>query len=152
MKPSPETIERALELNFEPPLDEGIRDIVHVLIANGVEAFESCEGGRGHSYAEPTVRFLGSSGEGFSALSVALDHALPVKELSRSWEIVDKAISGPCWVLTFWPPKDSQQWHDRDTTARYAAQASARANPGQKLVQADYRPWLFRRVQSLQRG
>ena len=49
---------RAWELDFEPPLDEGIRDIVFTLIAHGVETCESyqCDG---HAYHDPTVRFEG---------------------------------------------------------------------------------------------
>jgi hypothetical protein len=57
--PDPTVIQNAKELCFEPPLDEGIREFVVILIANGVETFESCEGGRGHCYAEPTIRFRG---------------------------------------------------------------------------------------------
>ena len=40
-------------------LDEGIREAVAVLVANGVETFESCEGGPGHAFPEPTIRFEG---------------------------------------------------------------------------------------------
>jgi hypothetical protein len=120
-RPDPETLQRARDLFFEPPLDEGIQEIVVILVANGVETFESCEGGRGHSYACPTVRFEGSSSEGLRALSVALAHGLPVAELRRGWGIRDGLIHGPWWEMTFIPPRDSQQWLDRDTTARYAA-------------------------------
>src|SRR5690349_7013113 len=94
-RPDPETIQRGRELFFEPPLDEGIRDIVMVLVANGVETFESCEGGRGHSYPCPTVRFEGATSEGLRALSVALAHGLPVSELRRGWAIRDGLIHGP---------------------------------------------------------
>src|SRR6202171_2862723 len=79
-RPDPESVQRAKELHFEPPLDEGIRDIVITLVANGVETFESCEGGRGHSFPEPTVRFEGSSSEGLRELSVALENGLQVSE------------------------------------------------------------------------
>src|ERR1700736_4764493 len=71
LRPDPENLHQAKELIFEPPLDEGIREIVVTLIANGVEAFESCEGGRGHSFPCPTVRFEGSASEGLRASSVA---------------------------------------------------------------------------------
>jgi hypothetical protein len=50
-------LRRAKDLVFEPPLDEGVREIVVTLIANGVEAFESCEGGDGHAFPWPTVQF-----------------------------------------------------------------------------------------------
>jgi hypothetical protein len=121
LRPDPANLERAKEGIFEPPLDEGIRDIVQTLLANGVETFESCEGGRGHSFTEPTVRFEGSSSEGLRALSVALENGLQVSELRRSWGIVDGMIHGPWWVMTFHPPRNSPQWAERDTAERYAA-------------------------------
>jgi hypothetical protein len=49
-------------------LDPGVRRYVDVLDAAGVETYESCEGGEGHSYAEPAVRFYGERGQGFRAL------------------------------------------------------------------------------------
>jgi hypothetical protein len=101
LRPDPESIQRARDLIFDPPLDEGIREIVHTLASNGVETFESCEGGSGHSFPEPTVRFEGSAGEGLRALSVALDHRLPVFRLRRSWGIIDGVIHGPWWEMTF---------------------------------------------------
>ncbi len=101
LRPDPESIQRARELYFEPPLDEGIRGIVHILVSNGVETFESCQGGPGHSFPEPTVRFEGSSGEGLRALSVALDHGLSVFRLRRAWGVIDGMIHGPWWEMTF---------------------------------------------------
>jgi hypothetical protein len=101
LRPDPECIQRGQALIFEPPLDEGIREIVITLASNGVETFESCQGGLGHSFAEPTVRFEGSAGEGLRALSVALDHALPVFRLRRAWGVVDGLIHGPWWEMTF---------------------------------------------------
>jgi hypothetical protein len=103
---------------FDPPLDGGIQEIVLTLVANGVETFESCEGGKGHSFPEPTVRFEGDSSEGLRALSVALAHNLPVARLRRVWGIIDGAIHGPWWEMTFIPPKDSVLWEDRNTAAR----------------------------------
>jgi hypothetical protein len=125
-RPDPTVIQNAKDLCFEPPLDEGIREFVITLIANGVETFESCEGGRGHCYAEPTIRFEGDSSEGLRALSVALAHGMPVKQLKRSWGVLEKMVHGPWWELVFYPPKDSPQWDDRETTVRYAAQRDAR--------------------------
>ena len=57
---------------FDPPLDVGIECEVMVLRDAGVEMFESCEGGPGHAYPEPTVRFHGSPAEGYRATAVAL--------------------------------------------------------------------------------
>ena len=121
LRPDPQNLENAHNGKFDPPLDEGIRDIVLTLLVNGVETFESCEGGKGHSFPEPTVRFEGSSAEGLRALSVALANGLPVSQLRRVWGVVDGMIHGPWWVMTFHPPKDSPQWTERDTAARYAA-------------------------------
>ena len=120
LRPDVDSLQRAKDLYFEPPLDEGIREIVTVLVANGVETFESCEGGAGHSYPWPTVRFEGSSSEGLRALSVAIAHGLPVDNLRRAWGVIDGLIHGPWWEMTFIPSKDSPLWADRDTTKRYA--------------------------------
>ncbi len=122
LRPDPTNLKCAKELHFEPPLDEGIREIVIILVENGVETFESCQGGRGHSYPWPTIRFEGSSSEGLRALSVALSYGLPVDQLRRTWGLIDGSIHGPWWEMTFLPPKNSRLWADRDTTARYAKQ------------------------------
>jgi hypothetical protein len=118
-------VQRAREMRFDPPLDEGIREIVVVLVGNGVETFESCEGGRGHCFPEPTVRFEGDSSEGLRALAVALENGLPVARLRRVWGVIDGQIHGPWWEMTFWPPKGSAQWADRDTAARCATKRNA---------------------------
>ena len=117
-RPDPEALQRAKEHHFDPPLDEGIREIVTMLVANGVETFESCEGGRGHSFPEPTVRFEGGASEGLRAVSVALENGLPVRRLRQVWGFENNAIHGPWWEMTFIPPRDSLQWEDRDTTKR----------------------------------
>jgi hypothetical protein len=82
-------------------LDAGIRAYVETLAAEGVETFESCEGGEGHSMPEPTVKFYGEQGAGFHALAVALEHGLPVLDLRRSWMIIAGEPTGPYWELTF---------------------------------------------------
>lgn len=40
-------------------LDNGISAVVIFLNRHGIKTFESCEGGDGHAFAEPTVRFFG---------------------------------------------------------------------------------------------
>src|SRR5580704_4865893 len=72
-----------------------------LLVKNGVEAFESCEGGEGHAFYEPTVRFHGSHAEGFRALAIALQHGLKVCELRRYYSIEDGEPVGPHWEMTF---------------------------------------------------
>jgi hypothetical protein len=88
---------------YDPPLDTGIRNIVTVLVASGIETFESCEGGPGHAYPEPTVRFHGDQSEGYRALSVALRAGLSVSELRRVWPVIESEPTGPWWELTFRP-------------------------------------------------
>jgi hypothetical protein len=90
-------------LVFDPPLDSGIRNAVEVLASAGVETFESCEGGDGHAYLEPTVRFHGGRPEGLRALSVAMQAGLRVSALRRVWPIQDGEPIGPWWEMTFTP-------------------------------------------------
>lgn len=85
----------------ESGIDEGIEHYVNVLQAEGIETCQSCEGGAGHSYPEPTVDFRGDQGEGPRAVAVALTHGLPILELRRTWEIRDGEMVGPLWALTF---------------------------------------------------
>ncbi len=87
--------------DFDSPLDPGISEIVLVLRRGGVETFESCQGGEGHAFPEPTVRFHGEMPEGMRALSVALYARLPVRELRRQWPIIEGEPTGPWWVMTF---------------------------------------------------
>ena len=82
-------------------LDAGIARYVEVLREAGVETFESCQGGAGHAYTEPVVRFFGDRGEGLRALGVALTHGFPVSDLRRFWQITDGEPSGPYWELSF---------------------------------------------------
>jgi len=82
-------------------MDPGIVRAVSALQAAGVETFESCQGGTGHAFHEPTVRFHGSQAEGFRALSVATEAGLIVDALRRVWTVLDGEPTGPCWELTF---------------------------------------------------
>lgn len=87
---------------YDPPLDPGIARAVEILNQAGVETYESCEGGVGHTYLEPAIRFHGVRSEGFRALAVALQNKLPVWELRRVWMIVDGEPTGPKWELAFY--------------------------------------------------
>lgn len=84
-------------------LDPGIARYVDVLDAAGIETYESCQGGEGHSYPEPAVRFHGERGQGFRALAVALQHGLPVRAVRRIWTVdEDGHPHGPHWEMSFW--------------------------------------------------
>ncbi|MDH5573360.1 MAG: hypothetical protein OEY89_16475 [Gammaproteobacteria bacterium] len=91
--------------SFEPdidmPIDAGIRNYVLILRSEGIETFESCEGGAGHVFAEPTVRFFGSQSEGYLAFSIAVKHGLPVISLRRYYSVSDNQLEGPWWEICF---------------------------------------------------
>jgi hypothetical protein len=92
----------AFQPRVEKQLDSGIRRQVLVLRSAGIETFESCEGGEGHAFHEPTVRFHGDASEGFRALAVALRHNLKVSELRRYYSVQDGEPHGPYWEITFY--------------------------------------------------
>lgn len=82
-------------------LDKEVKEIVDILRGEGVETIQSCSGKPGHPLPECTVTFCGGQAEGLRALSVALQRGLPVWSLYRTWDIVDKEITGPLWKLVF---------------------------------------------------
>jgi hypothetical protein len=83
------------------PLDAGIEQAVHALRAAGIETYESCEGGPGHVFAEPTIRFTGQPSEGYRAVALALEQGLPVYALKRVWTIEAGELTGPVWEIVF---------------------------------------------------
>jgi hypothetical protein len=89
------------KMEFDPPLDAGIVREVETLCGNGIETYESCEGGVGHCFPEPTVRFHGERSEGFKALAIALQNDLKPSNLRRFWDIIDGEPVGPHWEMTF---------------------------------------------------
>lgn len=86
---------------FEPPLDPKIAEYVEILRGCGVETYESCQGGEGHAYLEPTVRLDGDLGSGFYALSIAQMYRMPIVQLRHVWRILDHAPRGPNRELVF---------------------------------------------------
>ena len=92
---------------YDPPLDVGIAQEVETLRAAGVETFESCQGGSGHAYPEPTVRFYGDPAEGFRALAAAIKGGLRVAAIRRAWPVIEGEPTGPWWEMTFHPTKGS---------------------------------------------
>jgi hypothetical protein len=82
-------------------IDPGIAEAVSILQQSGVETFESCEGGSGHAFPEPTIRFYGTPAAGPRALAVCMDHGLPVMALRRVWYMENHELTGPNWELTF---------------------------------------------------
>lgn len=83
-------------------LDPGIRKAVEILQASGIETFESCEGGNGHAFTEPTVRFHGTPEAGWHALGICLSYGLPILCLRRVWYVLDSnEPTGPKWEIVF---------------------------------------------------
>lgn len=94
---------------FHPPLDDGIKKYVTVLRKAGIETFNSCEGGKGHSCAQPTVLFHGDYLEGHRAMGIALQHDLPVASVARIWTNIDGEPTGPEWQMVFWKKAGTQR-------------------------------------------
>ncbi|WP_341022307.1 hypothetical protein [Brevundimonas diminuta] len=84
-------------------MDPGIRPYVDALRAEGFETFESCQGGKGHAYPEPTIRFHGDRSEGMRALAFVQQRGLPVTAVHRTWPVIDGEPTGPWWDMTFAP-------------------------------------------------
>jgi hypothetical protein len=85
-------------------LDPGIREAVRRLRDVGVETFESCQGGPGHAYPEPTVRFHGDRTEGFRAVAAVMGKFdLRPVALRRLWQVSDGELAGPYWEIAFAP-------------------------------------------------
>lgn len=67
--------------NFSFPKDEIDRLIlpaVEILNKHGFKTFESCQGGDGHCFPEPTVRFEGSEFDLIRAHEICEYYGLPV--------------------------------------------------------------------------
>lgn len=83
-------------------IDAGICREVRILWEGGVETFESCEGGKGHSFPEPTVRFHGDRSDGFRVVAIALQAGLKVSALRRYYDVRDGELHGPYWEMVFY--------------------------------------------------
>jgi hypothetical protein len=96
------TARESFEAGLDMALDSGIRSYVLALQEGGVETFESCQGGEGHPFAEPTVRFFGPVAAGFKAFGVACERGLPVAALKLVYPVNEnKLLTGPWWEMTF---------------------------------------------------
>lgn len=91
-------------------LDPGIVEAVRVLREAGVETTESCQGGKGHAFPEPTIRFCGDYSEGFRALAVAVRAQLRVSSLRRAWSMQNGEPTGPEWEMVFYSRTRLEPW------------------------------------------
>jgi hypothetical protein len=119
----------AAEICPGDPLDLGIAWAVKVLRDGGVETYESCEGGEGHAYPYPCVRFFGTDAGGWHALSVAITHRLPVDELVRVWTIRSDQPVGPYWELRFTARPCSRRSRTAEDRLSQIASSSGRSAP-----------------------
>jgi hypothetical protein len=83
-------------------IDPGIRHELRILRENGIETTESCQGGQGHPFPEPTIRFCGGRAAGFKAVEIAITFGLKMSDLRRVWHIQDGELTGPEWEMTFY--------------------------------------------------
>ena len=84
-------------------LDAGIEPFVRLLQSHSIETFESCEGGPGHAFPEPTIRFHGGQSQGLLAAYIALTFGpLPIRALRRAWRMTEGELTGPDWEMTFY--------------------------------------------------
>jgi hypothetical protein len=92
-------------------LDAGIRFAVRVLHAAGIQTGQSCEGGEGHAYPEPTIDLdRDGTNAGFAAWAALREYGLPVATIGRTWQDQSGELVGPFWRIVFRAPM-----HDRAT-------------------------------------
>lgn len=82
----------AREICPSVPIDRGIVRAVKLLRDAGFETFEACEGGRRenghpHAYAEPTVRFEGTSSDAIRAAELCIAAGLPIGRAGVCWQV-----------------------------------------------------------------
>lgn len=95
---------------FYQTLDKGIRFAVRVLHAKGFETCQSCQGGKGHCYREPTIDLIstGDDAWGLAAVSALQDYGISVTDVSITWRIRNGL---PCERI--WRIQLCQTWEDR---------------------------------------
>jgi hypothetical protein len=90
--------------SFYKALDAGIRFPVRVLHAHGFDTCQSCQGGKGHSYFEPTIDMAAggkSDVEGIAALGPLVQYGLPVSTVGLIWNIDEGLPYEKLWRITF---------------------------------------------------
>ena len=87
----------APEVDME--LDPDIREAVLILRRDGIETFESCQGGPGHACPEPMIRFHGNAYEGFRAFTIAKNHGLNVLAVAYEYTESEGWLQGPYWKM-----------------------------------------------------
>lgn len=104
-------------------LDPGIRFAVRVLHASGFETCQSCQGGKGHSYLEPTVEMIATSddADGFGAVAALQSYGLPVAAVAIVWPVRHGLPYEKNWRITFF--KTMEERADDTPNFIYGCQA-----------------------------
>jgi hypothetical protein len=92
----------AREIDKLVPIDLGIVRAVKLLRDAGFTTIESCEGGEGHAYPEPTVKFDASPAAGWKAIGELMTYGLPIRQFGEMWSFTYGRPTGPRWYVTFW--------------------------------------------------
>lgn len=69
--------------NLPHDIDPLILPAVKILNEHGFETFESCQGGEGHCYPEPTIRFFGDEFDLIRAYEICGCYGINVYEVKR---------------------------------------------------------------------
>jgi hypothetical protein len=101
-----ELLDYASEVCPHCPLDIGIARAVRILRSAGINTYESCEGGEGHAFSEPTIKLSGTPEAGWQAIGRLLTYKMPVRRFSQAWSFDFGALTGPHWEVTFWRKLD----------------------------------------------
>lgn len=105
-----ETISLEKIRGFKDFIDPLILPAVEVLNIHGFKTFESCQGGEGHCYSEPTVRFFGSEFDLIRAYEICECYGLNVsaakrvfikEDIYRDNESANKMPFGVAWGKPF---------------------------------------------------
>lgn len=75
-------------------IDELIRPAVDLLRKYGIETIESCQGGEGHAYREPTVRFVGDEIDIIRAMDICIAHGMCVSEGRKVFKKIEDINDG----------------------------------------------------------
>ena len=67
-------------------VDEIIKPAVKIMLEHGFHTFESCQGGEGHSFTEPTIRFNGTEFDLIIAYELCKHYKLNVSCVRRVYE------------------------------------------------------------------
>lgn len=87
-------------------LDKLIEPVVILLNKYGFKTFESCQGGKGHCFDSPTVRFEGSEFDLIRAYELCDLHNINVHEAKRTYRKTDvyQDVTSGSSIGEIWEP------------------------------------------------